>query len=119
MRVACPWFEPQAEMDGPRPARTPLGSLFTGVCHAGDQVRVPPEHLLREPCNFGYGRRVCPHFPPQSEADAVRFSTRKGRLIWILEKDYAPLSHGLCDDAMPKEHMQRQADVAKQRWLTT
>src|SRR3954447_26088961 len=112
MRVACPWFEPQEKMDGPRPARTPLGTLFAGLCHAGDEVRTPAPHLLRESCNFGYGRHVCPHFPAESEADAVRFSTRNGRLIWILEKDYAPLSHGLCDDSVPNGRILRQAHAA-------
>lgn len=100
MRVACPWFEPLAEADAdwPRPARAPLGRLFTGVCRAPGAPLEPEPDLLHEPCNFGYGRDRCPHFPSVSAADAVRFSLRGNRIVWILEKDCAPVAHGYLED---------------------
>ena len=53
-------------------------------------------------CNCGYARRRCSHFPDNGAADAVRFSVtgdRDGRvtLVYILEKDHAPMEHGLMD----------------------
>jgi hypothetical protein len=47
-------------------------------------------------CNCGYARGRCGHFPHDSPADAVRFSGGCGsrRLIYILEKDHAPLAFG-------------------------
>lgn len=73
--------------------RAPLGGLFEGECEVtrgGREARL---------CNFGYARGVCRHFPDGHLADAVRFSVlgmADGvvRLIWILEKDHAPLEHG-------------------------
>jgi len=55
-------------------------------------------------CNCGYARRRCSRFPDNGAADAVRFSVigdQNGRLtvIYILEKDHAPVEHGLMDDA--------------------
>src|SRR5690606_5602244 len=75
--MACPWFLPEQEVDvaaRPRPARAPLGTVFTGTCHATPEAFVPSDDLLYEPCNFGYGRSRCPAFPLDTEADAVRFS---------------------------------------------
>ncbi len=73
--------------------RAPLGGMFEGQCErngAGD-ARL---------CNFGYARGLCAHFPDGSGADAVRFSVAGssdgvGRLVWILEKDHAPVEHGV------------------------
>ncbi len=104
--MACPWFEPLTEAsasDRPLPARAPLGRLFEGRCHAGPGEAVVPDAAVHyEACNFGYGRAgygrtSCPRFPADGEADAVRFSEHAGRLVWILEKQYAPLRHGTVD----------------------
>lgn len=53
-------------------------------------------------CNFGYARRLCPEFPDGSIADAVRFSVSGNadgivKIVWILEKDHAPVEHGLLE----------------------
>ena len=45
---------------------------------------------------------MCDRFPPGDAADAVRFSAaeaEEGRLtvIYVLEKDHAPVSHGLLE----------------------
>lgn len=51
----------------------------------------------RELCNQGYARDRCGHFPADAGSDAVRFSViaeEPLRLIYILEKDHAPIEHG-------------------------
>src|SRR5688572_25200953 len=98
--MACPWFSPAQQVDfsaRPRPARMPLGTIFTGTCHASAQPFVPTDDLLYEPCNFGYGRGRCPAFPADTEPDAVRFSGS----MWILEKEWRPIDHGSCDGHFP------------------
>jgi hypothetical protein len=50
-------------------------------------------------CNFGYARGRCAEFPDSSTADAVRFSVAGNadgivKIVWILEKDHAPVEHG-------------------------
>jgi hypothetical protein len=60
--------------------------------------------VQRELCNCGYARRRCSHFPENGAADAVRFSVtgdQDGRvtLVYILEKDHAPVEHGSFDYA--------------------
>ena len=112
MRVACPWFEPVDRAvltDRPQPARSPLGLLYSGFCHAGSVPVRPPDAILHEECNFGYGRGRCPWFPASSEADAVRFAWRSERLMWILEREYAPVAHGFCDEGTRGAEMDRQA----------
>jgi hypothetical protein len=52
-----------------------------------------------ELCNWGYARGRCDRFPPDAPADAVRFSIaaedqRSVRLIYVLERDHAPVEHG-------------------------
>lgn len=71
----------------------PLGAMFEGECQYGG---------LGEPrlCNFGYARGLCAEFPDAAPADAVRFSVSGNEggvltLVWILERDHAPLNHGL------------------------
>lgn len=111
MRVACPWFEPSDSCTVSRAARAPLGAVRNGICRsAAAPERLTPE-LLTEACNFGYGRGRCPHFPHETEADAVRFSWRAGRLVWILEKDFAPLRHGFLDEGCPDERIARQSQA--------
>jgi hypothetical protein len=62
-------------------------------------VRLEPlERVQREFCNSGYARGKCSRFPAETAADAVRFSAQpQGRLLYILEKDHAPLEHGEID----------------------
>jgi hypothetical protein len=72
----------------------PLGEAYSGLCHA---VGEPSEERRHELCNHGYARGQCEHFPASCLADAVRFSViceEPLRLVYILEKDHAPLEHG-------------------------
>jgi hypothetical protein len=76
--------------------RAPLGALFEGECEI--------ERGAGEPrlCNFGYARGLCACFPAETVADAVRFSIAGSldgmmKLIWIFEKDHAPLEHGILE----------------------
>lgn len=94
--------------------RLPLGRLFSGECRA-DGESIPSLELLRDCCNFGYARGVCPHFPDSAEADAVRFSALRSpgdtaRVHWVMEKDHWPGSHGELADCR-SEILQRQAEV--------
>jgi hypothetical protein len=77
--------------------RLPLGGAWAGECTI-DGTPEPSELVQRDLCNSGYARGRCEHFPANAPADAVRFSlTAAGRLIYILEKDHAPLEHGEID----------------------
>ena len=58
----------------------------------------PAESVQRETCNCGYARGRCSHFPDDAAVDAVRFSMAGERLIYIFEKDHAPVEHGVIDD---------------------
>lgn len=99
--MACPFFEPTAILEtGPwaHPPRLPLGGTFSGLCHAegARPVNLPGLEL----CNHGYARGQCGHFPSACQADAVRFSLTQEqplRLVYILEKDHAPLEYGELD----------------------
>jgi len=100
--MACPLFKPVRQLDAggwdPAP-RLPLGGAWAGECTAGCAEQ-PVESTQREVCNSGYARGRCAHFPNGMEADAVRFSMRgNGRLIYIFEKDHAPIEHGEIDAA--------------------
>lgn len=62
---------------------------------------------MRQHCNTGYGRGECDRFPPESEADAVRFhvslqhvSLQQGTLLqiqYIFEKSCWPARHGVLE----------------------
>lgn len=93
--MACPYFRPISRADRPGPARTPLGGLFDGVCVSRPEVHAPDERTLYEECNFGYGRGVCPSFPQDATADALRFTLLKGSLIYVYERDHSPVEHGI------------------------
>lgn len=111
--MACPLFKPVRRLDAggwdPAP-RLPLGDAWAGECTAGC-VEQPAESTQREVCNCGYARGRCEHFPSDIEADAVRFSMgADGRLIYIFEKDHAPLEHGEIDPATdPREPLASSA----------
>lgn len=129
-QMACPLFKPERRLDagGWNPApRLPLGDAWAGECTAGCAEQ-PGESTQREVCNCGYARGRCEHFPAGVEADAVRFSIGPGeRLIYIFEKDHAPLEYGEIDIATdPREPLaslarafreshQRAVDATPQR----
>jgi hypothetical protein len=106
--MACPFFKPSRRLDSggwdPAP-RLPLGDAWGGECTASGAVEPPDESQQRGLCNSGYARGRCGHFPDGGEADAVRFSVGVDeRLIYILEKDHAPIEHGEIDSATdPRE----------------
>jgi hypothetical protein len=94
--VPCPFFRPLRQMEWSS-GRAPLGAIFEGDCerHGTGDARF---------CNFGYARGSCAEFPDGPAADAVRFSVLESapgivRMIWILEKDHAPVEHGFLEYA--------------------
>ena len=118
--MACPFFKPARRLDGggwdPAP-RLPLGDAWAGECTAGCAEQ-PAESTQREVCNCGYARGRCAHFPAAVEADAVRFSMgADGRLIYIFEKDHAPLEYGEIDAATdPREPLASLARAFKESY---
>jgi len=75
--------------------RAPLGAIFEGECERSGTAEA-------RFCNFGYARGSCAEFPDGSAADAVRFSVSGStdgivKIIWILEKDHAPVEHGFLE----------------------
>lgn len=106
--MACPFFLPVRRLDSGGwnpPPRLPLGDAYSGSCRAAaSRPFEPPEEIQRELCNCGYARQRCSHFPENGAADAVRFSVIGDQdgcitLVYILEKDHAPLEHGRMDNA--------------------
>ena len=89
--MACPFFKPLRQVEWSS-GRAPLGAMFEGECerHGVCETKL---------CNFGYARGLCADFPAASAVDAVRFSVASNSegvvtLIWIREKDHAPVEHG-------------------------
>ncbi len=101
--MACPFFLPVARLDHQAwsiPPRLPLGDPFAGECHATPEPAKPDDGMLRQYCNRGYGRGNCPRFPEHAESDAVRFHMLEhGGIMYILEKDYRPVRHGIAGDS--------------------
>ena len=104
--MACPFFMPSRRLEHVGwvvPPRLPLGDPWGGTCHArADDVIEPPDLHQRELCNCGYARGRCDRFPGGEARDAVRFSIisdRGGvvRMVYVLEKDHAPASHGVLE----------------------
>ena len=111
--MACPFFEPRRKLDpGPwtHVPRLPLGAPFAGLCraHAGE-AQEPAEEHQRDLCNCGYARGRCAEFPPDATADAVRFSMSGAALIYILERDHAPVQHGVLESDEGDEPLKSQA----------
>jgi hypothetical protein len=78
----------------------PLGESYSGHCHASGE---PSQDDQRDLCNHGYARGLCDRFPAACLADAVRFSVaceKPLRLVYILEKDHAPVEHGELDSRL-------------------
>jgi hypothetical protein len=117
--MACPFFNPLRKLDagGWHPApRLPLIDAWAGVCTAGGGPALA-ESVQREICNHGYARGRCDHFPGNGAADAVRFSMAGDRVIYILEKEHAPLEHGEIDPASdPREPLASQARAFVESW---
>ena len=122
--MACPFFEPRQALPpgawAHRP-RSPLGESYSGHCHASGEPAEDhgPDPRNHELCNYGYARGLCDRFPASSQsncalADAVRFSIiceKPLRLVYILEKDHAPMEHGELDSRLlaPNEILAAQA----------
>ncbi len=72
---------------------------------------------MQDLCNCGYARGRCDQFPAASAADAVRFSVVTGdaaavRLVYILEKNHAPVEHGTINFAIREsEFIERPPNV--------
>ena len=103
--------------------RAPLNGVYEGECERGGagDARL---------CNFGYARGICADFPDESAVDAVRFSVDGRvdgilRLVWILERDHAPLDHGFLEyressmefAVAPKGALEVQARVFVENYL--
>ena len=58
----------------------PLGVLYRGKCEMGGGAD-------QEICNFGYARGECDAFPPNAEADAVRFAAIAGKFDLYSRKE--------------------------------
>ena len=105
--MACPFFHPGRPIDDAgrwtHAPRMPLGEACHGTCRAQPSESFEPsEGSLLELCNWGYARGRCDRFPPDAPADAVRFSIaaedqRSVRLIYVLERDHAPVEHGVIE----------------------
>lgn len=100
--MSCPFFFPVTKLDDGgwlHPSRLPLGGGWQGQCCApGNEGVEPTNEELREFCNLGYAR-VCPRFPKDRVADAVRFSIARDMgtqlLLWfVFELDHHPAGHG-------------------------
>src|SRR3982750_409384 len=119
--MACPHFLPidrTTHPTRPHPARTPLGALFGGVCKADStNDRIPDADRLYDHCNFGYGRGHCPWFPQATDGDAVRFTQRGAKLIYIMERDYSPLRHGPVERA--DELLRAQSEIFRHHHPTS
>jgi hypothetical protein len=92
--MACPYFKPLRPLEWTS-GRAPLGAIFEGECEQGGTAAA-------RFCNFGYARGSCAEFPEGQAADAVRFSVSGShdgmvKIVWILEKDHAPVEHGLLE----------------------
>ncbi len=116
--MSCPYFYPEIPCSDATttPARAPLGALYEGLCCAGAEHPRVPERTELQACNFGYGRACCTSFPQNAEADAVRFTPAGSDILYILEKDCAPVRFGRIEDLSDPVTI-RQAEVfQRQRW---
>ena len=117
--MACPFFAPDRRLEpGPwtHVPRLPLGDAYSGECHVRPgEPHVPPEEHQREVCNCGYPRGRCDRFPGGDAADAVRFSMTEAGVVYILEKDYAPVAHGIAPENDGLLSLQARAFVESYR----
>ena len=108
--MPCPYFMPVERletMEWIHAPRLPLGDAYRGVCHAQPQdLFEPAESHQRDLCNCGYARDRCGRLPTGAP-DAVRFSVIGDaggcvRIIWVIEKDHAPVEFGTLEYAVGK-----------------
>ncbi|HML16119.1 MAG TPA: hypothetical protein VK419_03800 [Bryobacteraceae bacterium] len=110
--MACPFFLPVERASEPRwihAPRWPLGGRYRGFCRARSGESFEADG---DACNCGYARGVCDRFPEAAHADAVRFSIPAGdplKLIYIVERSYAPIEHGVVGDPGANEILMAQA----------
>ena len=96
--MACPFFDPQEPIswaEWPDPPLMPLGDPYHGICTAGNA-----KPRVRECCNVGYARGVCPNFPGGDAPDAVRFGIVKlegvvASIRYVAERDHHPFETGV------------------------
>jgi hypothetical protein len=127
--MSCPYFFP-VEMRGGS-ATLPLGESWSGNCRAMPGDFEPDDAALRQCCNLGYARRVCPRFPAGDGPDAVRFalSSHTGDIVsiyYVVERDHHPFAHGstACSlstgqwsGTMIDQTLQRQAQAYLESYL--
>jgi hypothetical protein len=106
--VACPYFVPLEKRAERFSFRLPLGAFWIGECAADGGARAAEDFQLNE-CNYGYSRGQCPRFPSNAEWDAVRFTRRGEALLFILEKDHAPVRFGPLETIEPGTILEKQA----------
>jgi hypothetical protein len=107
--MPCPFFEPRfaATPAGLAGVRLPLIDEYSGVCHsAGSPVVVNGDHSRC--CNQGYASGVCPRFPAEHGASALRYSITARTvdeitLLWIEEHDHAPVRWGQLHYSIPED----------------
>jgi hypothetical protein len=95
--MACPYFFPERPLEGPRPARAPLGDVFGGTCCLSGTA--PERTSLVDLCNFGYARGRCSLYPSDAACDALRFTARHSdetlvEVTFVREKDWTPVESG-------------------------
>jgi hypothetical protein len=124
--VACPYFFPteRVSLGWPFPARLPLGTGFTGTCHAGPGEITPTETELRDFCNLGYASG-CSRMPARRCADGIRFAVASDEgvsrivLHYVSEREHEPVEYGRLEYDCATQHwsaplrdpcLQRQAE---------
>lgn len=121
--MACPFFYPTEKtyaVGWAFPARLPLGAGFCGTCRAAKEEIVPTEAELRDFCNLGYAAR-CSRMPADRRADCIRFAVARDdgqriALQYILERDHAPVEHGVVEfDCEAQQWLSRLEDACLQR----
>jgi hypothetical protein len=127
--MSCPYFFP-VEMRGGS-ATLPLGESWSGTCRAVPGGFQPDDAALRQHCNLGYARSVCPRFPAGDGPDAVRFTISSHdhdivSIYYVVERDHHPFAHGsiACsastgqwNTVLPDETLQRQAQAYVESYL--
>jgi hypothetical protein len=94
--------------------RFTLGEAWAGRCMAFPHALEESEQ--RSLCNRGYVRGSCAHFPALAP-DAVRFAWNAAKqLIYILEKDHAPVEYGVVDLSQTEEPRASQACAFMTCW---
>ena len=108
--MPCLYFEPTRVADKPfhERARLPLIDEYEGRCRATADNPDLAESLRWGCCNQGYAHGRCDHFPDTGHDGALRYSVtthseNEIQLIWIEERDYAPLRHGVLTFAINTE----------------